>query len=187
MPRKKTAPAVKAIPLALSGGERTLLADELGCWESQLVRRIQETPAGQAVPFSWQELNILTTHIALESLLSGEQKNVRGLHRLYRRLVTTLARHGTKAMSGFEEGARPALHGGVRLSEPERESLIRIARLPPPLRQRLAEVPAGTQFLAFAAAQLAQVRRAIENVLPRAAHPHRKRLQGILERIGEAP
>jgi hypothetical protein len=187
MPRKRTAPGVKAIPLALSEGDRKLLADELGSWESQLVRRIQETPAGQPVPFTWQELNTLTTHVALESLLSGEEKNVRGLHRLYRRLVTTLARHGTKAMSRFEEGAQAALRAGVRLSEQERESLIRIAPLPAPLRQRLAEAPAGTQFLAFTPAQLAQVRRAIENVLPRAAHPHRKRLQGVLERIGEGP
>jgi hypothetical protein len=187
MPRKKPAPGVKAIPLALSAAERKLLADELGCWESQLVRRIQETPAGQAVPFTWQELNTLTTHIALESLLSGEQKNVRGLHRFYRRLVATLARHGTRAMSGFEEGAQAALRAGVRLAEQERESLIRVAHLPPPLRQRLAEVPAGTQFLALSPLELAQVRRAIEKILPRAAHPHRKRLQGVLERIAAGP
>jgi hypothetical protein len=187
MPRKKPAPGVKAIPLALSEGDRKLLADELGCWESQLVRRIQETPAGQPVPFTWQELNVLTTHVALESLLSGEKKNVRGLHRLYRRLVLTLSRHGTRAMPGIEEGAPAALRTGVRLAEQERESLIRVAHLPPALRQRLAEIPAGTQFLAFSPLELAQLRRAIEKVLPRAAHPHRKRLQGVLERIGADP
>jgi len=182
MPHDKPAHGVKAIRLALSEDERTLLADELGSWETRLVRRIQETPAGEAVPFTWQELNVLTMHVALESLLSSEKAAARGLRRLYRRLAATLARRGTKTISPLE-GARAALRAGVRLSEQERESLVRVTHLSPPLRQRLAEVPAGTQFLPLTPAQLAQVQRAIEKALPRTASPHRKRLQDVLARI----
>jgi hypothetical protein len=187
MSRKKPACELNTASLVFNEAERTLLAEELGSWETELVRRIQETPLAEPVSFTWQELNVLTTHVALESLVPKEQENVPALQQLYQRFVATLARHGTRAMPGLEEDARAAMGAGVRLSEQERESLVRVTPLPPPLRQRLAEVPAGTQFLAFTPLQLAQLRRAIEKTLPRAAHPHRKRLQGVLERLGEKP
>jgi len=187
MTHRRHAGSSEPIPLKLSQAERQLLVDELGSWESRLVRRIRNATAEEPVPFTWQEVNSLATYVALAWIQSKHEENAQGLLRVYRRITALLNKRGIKSILSFGQGNRTTLGTGVRLTEGQRESLVRVTHLPPAVKQRLAEAPSGTQFLPFAPAQLDQVRRAIDEALPRAVNPHRKRLREVLDRLDETP
>jgi hypothetical protein len=181
MPCRSQLQPGRTVGLRLVRTERKLLLEELGFLEEHLVQRIQETPPLQAVPFTWRELKRLTAYVAGEWVLA--QHNAARLGRLYHKISAILNEHGRKrfSLAGAAMGSGPT--GGIRLTQGERESLIRGSFLPPAVKRRLAEVPPGTQFLLFTQRELTHMRRSLEKVTPRAVSPHKRRLQAVVQKI----
>jgi hypothetical protein len=204
-PRRCTQ-SIDRAALKFTSLQRTLILTELEFLDRRLLTAVRRALPGQSVRVTLQQLDDLAQYVAAELLLSKDGKLRRSLGRLYTKLVGVRERRGGSSRphrlapslvgAPLEARDRPkkvavvSVHAGhecfrrgVRLTQWERESLIRATRLGPAMKQRLAEVPGGTQFLHFGCRQMAQMRRMVEKAVPLAFSPHKRRLQEVLAKL----
>jgi hypothetical protein len=211
-PRQHAEP-VGQFCLKLTAAQRELILSELTFLDRRLVDAVRAVSPGQPLWLSSQCLDDLAQYVAAELVLTKDNKVRPRLDRLYSKVANVREEagvrtagparlrklHGPSLLRGpfgaaCDRGQRTfvpvrlagtKLEPGLRLTQWERESLIRATRSQPAVQQRLAEAPYGTQFLQFSRRELAQLRRVIEKAVPLAPSPHKKRLQGVVEKISE--
>jgi hypothetical protein len=181
MPYRRHLQAGQTVGLKLLQAERKLLLEQRGFLEKHLVQRIQETLPPQAVPCTRRELKQLATGLAGEWVFGKDNASLLG--RLYRKISAILKEHGTKQFPQATVAMQTGPTGGIRLTQRERASLIRVSVLPLAVKRRLAEAPTGTQFLLFTQRELTHIRRGVERAVPLAVSPHKRRLQAVVQKI----
>jgi hypothetical protein len=181
MPYRRHLQAGQTVGLKLLQAERKLLLEQRGFLEKRLVQRIQETLPSEPVPFTRRELKKLATYLAGEWVFAED--NAALLGRLYRKISAMLKEHGTKQFPLATVTMQSGPTGGIRLTQRERASLIRVSVLPLAVKRRLVEAPIGTQFLLFTQRELTHMRRGVEKAVPLAVSPHKRRLQAVVQKI----
>jgi len=73
----------------------------------------------------------------------------------------------------------------LKLTDKQWESLGHAAPLTPRVRQKIGESPAGTRTLGFTEQELDQMYEQIDTSLAKAPHADRKRLNAVLDKIGD--
>jgi hypothetical protein len=208
MTRKRLIHLSEKVGLKLTEAQRSLLLDFLLLIPKEVERAIQTTPVDEPLMLTLGDLDDLAGHVAAGAN-HAEDKALRDkLDRISRKIEKVLGSFTDEAPIVEEEPSRFALDlidllmgqeplilpppseakkGGecfpVKLTEKQREAMMGATRLRRGLKNKIGDVPEGTQFVEFTRKELDQMASELEIAIGFAPPTYKKRLVAVLASI----
>jgi hypothetical protein len=208
MTRKKNIKPGEKVGLKLTQAQRSLLLEALLLIPKEVERAIRSSPASEPLMLTLDELDDLAGHVAAGAN-HAEDKALRDrLDRISRRIEKLLGSFTDEAPTVEEgpsslietlmdmlAGAGPTVPPmpsrsqkgeelyPVKLTEKQREALIGATRLRRGLKNRIKEVPEGTQVVGFTKKELDETASEVEIAVGFAPAPYKKRLEDVLGKL----
>jgi hypothetical protein len=204
--KKHIKPGTK-IGLKLTAAERKRILDDVVCLDVDYAQVIRNTPATEPVAFTLDEWEDLGDFIAAEANDTSDKKLQKTLDRVFEKiqgLFTQYDEQGDAAdcfadflmrLAADDEDEpvilpiRPREEQAtlsIRLTELQRDAIMRATQLRPGLKNRLKEGGSGTQAIPFSRKELDELQSEIGQAACDAPSPYQKRLQAVSRKLADA-
>ena len=207
MSRKKEAKPEEKVGLKLTQAERTLLNSMHGL-PGAIRNALRATPTNQPVMLTLDDLSDLADHV-VAAVNSTEDKKLRGkLDRLHVKIAAPLDRQQEPPEEGGKSivietildmlAGEPPLflpmpakskkgedQYPLRLTEKQREALIHATRLRRGLKNKIEQVPEGSQTIGLSRKELDEIAEEVDTSLTFAPSPFKKRLEAVVDKIDD--
>jgi hypothetical protein len=212
MPKLKSSQSSKIIPLKLTNADRKLLLEECLSLDEDFAKVIRETPLGEPVKLPLDDMESFLDCIIADANHVDDRKIANKLNRLSEKIdrliekfegkSSTAKQSGVKMLNwlntllieGIETGKTVTLpikssikKGSVslKLTSQQREALLHATRLPHRIKQRLEDVPKGTQSIEFTRKELDIIKEEVGQAVQYAPSPYKKQLLSMIRKITE--
>jgi hypothetical protein len=211
MARKKLIKPGEKLGLKLTQAEHKLLLDALLLVPREVERAIRSTPVQEPLMLTLDDLDDLAGHVAASANHAGDKALRDKLDRISRKIEKLLGSF-TDETPTVEEGpssiietlldmlagAGPAIlpipsrsEKGeelypVKLTEKQREALVGATRLRRGLKNKIKEVPEGTQVVGFTRKELDEMASEVEIAVGFAPSPYKKRLEAVMGNLEDS-
>ncbi len=174
MPKRQSIESSELIPLKLTEVQRSLLLEECLSLDEDFAKVIRETPLAEPVKFPLDDMDALLDCIIADANHSEDRKIANKLNRLSEKIDRLMEKFEGKPSTDklkdikmpkwlgalMNEGLRtgktvtlqrkPSSKKGnmnLKLTSQQREALLHATRLPNRIKQRLEDIPKGTQSI----------------------------------------